>query len=132
VTTFARSSNGIHLREIDVAEEGRNHPALRNPALSGCLQHQPEQAQDLGILNAARHLPDQQVMPDGIEVGGQIKIDHLRLPPEDRLRHPRQRVVRFPLRSIAVRPIVKARFEDRLQDEFERPLDHPIPYGRDP
>jgi hypothetical protein len=37
--------------------------------------------QDLGILNPARHLPDQQVMPDGIEVGRleegvEVLVDH--------------------------------------------------------
>jgi hypothetical protein len=63
--------------------------------------------QNLAILNPARHLPHQQIVPDGIEVDGQIQIDHLRLAPEDGLRHPRQPIVRCPLRSIPVRPIVK-------------------------
>jgi hypothetical protein len=56
-----------------------HHPALRNPALSGCLQHHLEQVQDLRILNPMRHLLNQQIVPDRVEVGGQIQIDHLRL-----------------------------------------------------
>src|SRR6266851_5574543 len=122
----------IHLGEVDVTEYGGDHPALRNPALTGCLQHQLEQVQDLSILNAARYLREKLIMPHAVKVGGHIQIDRLRLALEDRLRHPRHRVMRFPLRTIAVRAVVKARFEDRLHDEFKRPLDHAIPYGRYP
>jgi hypothetical protein len=59
----------------------------------------------------------------GVQVGGQIQIDRLRLPLEDGHRHPGHRVVGLPLRSIAVRAVVEVRLEDRLDDEFERPLD---------
>jgi hypothetical protein len=41
-----------------------------------------------------------------VQVGGQIKIDHLRLAREDGRRHPRHRVMRVPLRSVAVRVLV--------------------------
>src|SRR5262245_49819126 len=36
-----------------------------------------------------------------------------------------------PLGAIAVRPLGEVRLADRLQDEFERPLDHPVPNRRD-
>jgi len=88
--------------------------------------------QDLRILNPVRHLLNQPIVPDRVEVGGQIKIDHLRLALEDGRRHPRHRVMRVPLRSVAVRAVVKLRFTDRFHDELERPLHHAIPDGRYP
>ena len=109
-----------------------HHPALRHPAFPGRLDHLPEQVQDLDIPNPARHLPEQQVVPHGIEVGRQIPSDHPRLAPHHGLRHPRHRRPRCPLRTVAVRAVVKVRLEDRLHDEFERPLDHPVSDGRNP
>jgi len=51
-----------------------------------------------------------------VQVGGQIQVDHLRLPREDGHRHPCHGVVGLPLRSVAVRAVVKVRLEDRLHD----------------
>jgi hypothetical protein len=71
-------------------------------------------------------------MPHAVEVGRQIDVNHLRLAPENGLRHPCHGVVRVPPRSVAVRAVVKVRLEDRLHDKFERPLHHPVPNPRDP
>src|SRR6266567_2227869 len=46
----------VHLREVDVAEQGRDHAALRNPALPGGSEHQLQQVQDLSVLHPAGHL----------------------------------------------------------------------------
>ena len=86
---------------------------------------------DLRILNV-RHRLNQPIVPDRVEGGGQIQIDPLRLALEDGRRHPRHRVMRVPLRSVAVRAVVKVRVKDRFQDERERPLHHAIPDGRYP
>ena len=46
----------VHLREVEVTEQWRNHPALRNSLLPGHLQHHLEQMHDLIILYPSRHL----------------------------------------------------------------------------
>jgi hypothetical protein len=37
--------------------------ALGDPAVPGGLQHQPEQVQDLGILDPMRYLAEQHIVP---------------------------------------------------------------------
>src|SRR5262252_3854176 len=69
-------------------------------------------------------------MLNAIEVSPQIKIDDSSLPFHDRLVHLENRFVRYPLRSVSVRPRLKISFEDRLQNELECSLDHTVPDGR--
>ena len=113
-------------------QERRDHPALGDPAAPGGPQHQPEQMQDLGILNPTGYLAEQQIVPHGVEVGRHIHVDHPRLARHNGLCHPGHRLVRRPLGPIAVRPVAEVRFEDGLLDEFERPLYHPVPNPRYP
>ncbi len=47
-----------------------HHPALGDPAFPGGLQHQPEQMQDLGILDPLGHLAEQQVLSHGVKGNG--------------------------------------------------------------
>src|SRR6185436_8489853 len=51
-------------------QERRDHPALGDPAAPGGLQHQPEQLQDLAILNPTGYLAEQQIVPHGVEGTG--------------------------------------------------------------
>src|ERR1019366_6495919 len=44
--------------------------------------------------------------------------------------YPVHRLMRGPFRSVSVRPRLEISFEDRLQDELERSLDHAIPDSR--
>jgi len=108
------------------------HPALGDPAFPGGLQHQFEQVQDLGFLDPTRHLAEQQVVPHVVKVRRQIHVDHPRLARHNALGHPGHRLVRRPLRPIAVRPVAELSLEDGLHDEFERPLHHPVPNRRNP
>lgn len=41
----------VHLVEVEITEQGRDHPALRNTLLSRCLQQQLEQPQHLSIAD---------------------------------------------------------------------------------
>src|SRR5713101_9442940 len=66
--------HGIHLGEIDVAEEGGDHTALRNPALPGRLQHQLQQVQEVSVVYPARHLGEQPIVPHAVEVRRQIRL----------------------------------------------------------
>ena len=114
------------------ANSGEITPPWGTPRVPEAFSITPEQLQDLGILNPTRYLAEQQIVPHGVEVGGEIKIDHPRLARHNGLSHPGHRLVRRPLGPIAVRPVAEVRFEDRLHDEFERPLYHPVPNRRDP
>ena len=65
---------------------GRDHPALRNTLLPRRLQQQLEQPQHLSIADPSSHFFDQEVMPDRVKVGSQIKVDHVGESPQDRFR----------------------------------------------
>src|SRR5712692_7834930 len=122
----------IHLREVDVAEEGGDHAPLRNPALPGGFQHQLHQVQDVSVVHPTLYLGEQQVVPHAVEVRSEINVNYSRLVPHDGFGHPVDRLLGCPLRSIPIRPVVKVGFKDRLQDQLERPLDHPVPNRRNP
>jgi hypothetical protein len=84
----------IYLGEIDVAEQRRDHPALRNALFARCLEDQPQQSHHVIVLNPERHLVEQQVMPHGVKVGPQIQIYDERLLLDDRLRDAVHRFMR--------------------------------------
>src|SRR5258707_4405578 len=69
-------------------------------------------------------------LPWRTEVGSQIKINDACLPFHDRFVHSENRFLSCPLRSVSVRPRLEVSFEDRLQDELERTLDHTVTNGR--
>src|SRR5215831_15541505 len=66
-----------------------------------------------------------------IEVGAEVNIDDSSLLFDDCLGYPVHRLMRCPFRSVSIRPRLKISFEDRLQDELDCPLDHPVFYRRD-
>src|SRR6202161_1511082 len=61
-----------------------------------------------------------------IEVGTEVNIDDSSLLFDDRLGYPVHRLVRCPFRSVSIRPRLKISFEDRLQNELQRPLNHTV------
>src|SRR6266403_71119 len=61
-----------------------------------------------------------------VEVGAQIQINDASLTLHDRFVHLEHRFLSCPLRSVSVRPRLEVSFEDRLQDELERTLDHTV------
>src|SRR6201988_2670945 len=69
-------------------------------------------------------------MLDVIEVGLQIQIDDARLLLDDRLSYPGYGFMCCPFRSISIRPRLEIRFENRLQDELQRPLAHSVTDSR--
>src|ERR1019366_9124321 len=78
------------------------------------------------VLYPSSHLRQQQIVLNIVEVGSQIKINDACLPFHDRFIHSEHRFLSCPLRSVSVRPRLEISFEDRLQDELERPLDHTV------
>jgi len=104
-----------------------HHTTLGNTPLSRRLQLQLEQTQDIVVVDPPRYLLQQYVMPHGVKVGTQVKIDNVCLAAQNRFRYALDRVMRRPLRPIPKRPRLEIRLEDRLQDKLQRTLDHPVP-----
>src|SRR5271156_4157163 len=65
-----------------------------------------------------------------IEVGPQVNVNDLRLDLHNRLSHSVHRLMRCPFRSVSIRTRLKISFEDRLQNELHRPLNHTVADSR--
>jgi hypothetical protein len=71
---------------------------------------------DLRIADSPRDFLKQEVMPDIVEKGAQVKIKHPSLLVRDCARDARHRLVRRPLGPVAVRTRLEISLEDRLKD----------------
>src|SRR6267142_5677107 len=86
--------------------------------MSGCTSSQLQPERTLRVR-----------VPRSGPTGAQIKINDTCLPFHDRLVHSEHRFLGCPLRSVSVRSRLEIGFEDRLQDELERTLDHTVTNG---
>ena len=120
----------VHLTEVEITEERRDHTTLWNTAFAGCFEHQLEQVQHLGIAHPLRYLAEQQIVPHVVKIGTQINVNDARLLTHNALGDPPDRIMGSPLRTITERSRLEVRLEDRLQYQLERTLDHPIPDSR--
>src|SRR5271170_3066720 len=112
--------------ESYLLRSGSAYSALWNALLARSLQHYLQKVQNVRVRNPLRHFFQQPVVPDVVEVGSQVKIEHARLPLDYRLSHPLDRVMRCPLGPISKRSRLEIRLEDRLEYELERALDHSV------
>ena len=77
------------------------------------------------------HLRKQDIVPNVIEVGLQIHVQHPGFVLHNGLSYSVNRLMSGPLRAIAIGPLLEVRLEDGFQDQLERPLDHTVPDGQD-
>lgn len=117
--------------ESYLLRKGGDHPTLRNALFARCLPHQFQQTHHISVIDSARDLFEQQMMPHRVKVRAQIEIDNACLSLNNRRSHPMYRCMRRPLGTIAVRSRLEIRLEDRLQYELERSLNHPVADRRD-
>ncbi len=54
----------VNLGEVDVAEQRRNHPTLRNAVFPAGFEHDLQQMHDVGIVHALGYFRQQPIMPD--------------------------------------------------------------------
>ena len=99
---------------------------MRNALLARGLQHNLQEVHDVRIINPLRHLLQQPVMPDIVEVGSQVKIEDTRLLLDYCFSHSLDRVMRCPLGPISIRPRLEVGLEYRLEYELERTLHHSV------
>ena len=68
----------------------------------------------------------------GIEVSGQIGVHYIGVAFAKQLMDSLDRVLRASFRSITIGIRIEVRFKDRLQNQLDGGLNHPVPYGRNP
>src|SRR5208282_2736384 len=116
----------VHLGEVDVAEQRRNHPALRNALFSAGFEHDLQQMHDVGIVHALTYFRQQPIVPDIVEVAAQVDVYHACLLLNDRSRHTVYRFMGCPLWTVSKRPRLEVRLEDWFQYQLERALHHSV------
>src|SRR6187399_1033574 len=87
----------VHLVEVEIAEQGRDDPALWNALLAGRFQHDLQKMHDVRVIDPLGHFFQQPVVPDIVEIGSQIEIQDARLPLNNGLGYPLDRVMSCPL-----------------------------------
>src|SRR5208283_293430 len=90
----------VHLGEVDVAEQWRDHPALRNALFSVGFEHDLQQMHDVGIVHALTYFRQQPIVPDIVEVAAQVDVYHACLLLNDRSRHTVYRFMGCPLWTV--------------------------------
>src|SRR5215470_17140255 len=116
----------VHLIEVDIAEQRGDHSPLWNAAATIGLQHDLQQVQHVIIVDSLRHLGQQPVVPNVVKVATQIKIYDARLVVNDRLGYAVDRFMSCILGAVSKRSRLEVSLKDRLQDELDRTLHHPI------
>jgi hypothetical protein len=104
----------IHLVEIDITEQGRNHPSLRNPSFATSFQNKVQQRHHPSIVDSFGYLLEEQVMPNMIKVGLEVHINDLGFVSYHCLGYQVYGRLGSPLGSISIRPCLEVRFKDRL------------------
>ena len=107
----------VHLGEVEVAEQRRDHPALRNAPFAVGFEHHLQQVHHVAIVHPLGHLRQQPIMPDIVEIAAQIDVDDVCLVLNDRSRHAVDRFMGCPLWTVSKRPRLEVRLEDRFQYE---------------
>ena len=71
-------------------------------------------------------------MRNRIEVAGQVRVDHLMMPPAHQPLHLPHRLLRVALRSVGILLRWQVRLEYRIEHQHRRRLHHPVSYRRNP
>src|SRR5271169_390953 len=115
----------VDLGEVDVAEQRRNHPALRNALLPAGFEHDLQQVHHVRI-HALSDFRQQPIVPDIVEIAAQVDVYDACLALNDRSRHTVYRFMSCPLGTVSKRPRLEIRLKDRFQYQLERALHHPV------
>src|SRR5262244_1358819 len=120
----------IQLIEVEIAEQWRDHSALRDASLTIGFEHDLQQVHHVGVVDPLCHLAQQTIMSNVVKIAAQVDVDHACLVLNDRSGHPINRFMRCPFGTISKRSWLEVGLKDWLQDELERTLHHPIPDRR--
>ena len=120
----------VYLVEVEITEQWGDHSALRDAASTIGFQHDLQQVHHIIIIDSLRHFGQQSVVPDVVKIAPQIDIYDACLVLNDCLGHSVERFMSCLLGTVSKRSRLEVGLKDRLQDELERPLHHPIPDSR--
>src|SRR5271155_1588434 len=109
----------VYLVEIEIAEQGGEHAALRNAFLPGRLQHPLEQVEHRGIADPCSHLRQKQDRPHVVEVSPQVDVHDACLALDESLSAPLDRSLSFPLGPVTKRARLEVSLEAWFQDKLE-------------
>src|SRR5438876_2946022 len=127
---FCPLEHSVYLGEVEITEQWGDHSALRDAASTIGFQHDLQQVHHIIIIDSFRHFGQQSVVPDVVKIAPQIDIYDAYLVLYDCLGHSVDRLMSCLLGSVSKRSRLEVGLKDRLQDELERPLHHPIPDSR--
>jgi hypothetical protein len=106
--------HSVHLIEVEIAEQRRDHSTLRNAPSARSPENDPQEMHDVRVLHPLGHLFQQPVVPDIVEVAAQIEVENSRLPLDDGFSHALYSFMRCPLGTVSKRPRLEIRLEDGL------------------
>ena len=120
------SKSGTSKTKGYILRSGRHNPALRDAVSTVGLQHDLQQMHHVIVVDPFRYLGQQSVVPNVVKIAPQINVNNACLVKNDRLGHAFDRFMSCPLGSVSKRSRLEVGLKDRLQDELERTLHHPI------
>jgi hypothetical protein len=127
---FRSLQHPIHLSEINIAEQRRNHSALRNASFSMGPEHYLQQMHHVGVVHALCYFRQQTILSNIVEVAAQVNVDDPRLLTDNGFGYTGYRFMGCPIGSVSKRSRLKVRLKDRFQYQLERPLRHAVPNSR--
>ena len=123
---FRPLQHTVNLGEVEIAEQWRDHPALRNAMLTVGFEHDLQQAHHVCIIHPSCHLGQQTIMSNVVKIAAQVDVYDACLVLNNRSGYPVDRFMSCPLGTISKRSRLEVCLEDRLQYELERTLHHSI------
>src|SRR6266481_5043601 len=123
---FRPLQHTVNLGEVEIAEQWRDHPALRNATLTVGFEHDLQQAHHVCIIHPSCHLGQQTIMSNVVKIAAQVDVYDACLLLNNRSGYPVDRFMSCPLGTISKRSRLEVCLENRLQHELERTLHHSI------
>ena len=123
---FRPLQHAVNLGEVEIAEQRRDDPALRNATLTVGFEHDLQQAHHVCIIYPSCHLGQQTIMPNVVKIAAQVDVYDACLVLNNRSGYPVDRFMSCPLGTISKRSRLEVCLKDRLQHELERTLHYSI------
>src|ERR1700751_4586919 len=95
---FRPLQHAVNLGEVEIAEQWRDDPALRNATLTVGFEHDLQQAHHVCIIHPSCHLGQQTIMSNVVKIAAQVDVYDACLVLNNRSGYPVDRFMSCPLR----------------------------------